>query len=446
MRKVILALLAGAYLSLALAAAVYIGRGSGWGAGVAVLVGGLGLALSLHNFVSRQFERGRQSSDLADVRDAHVILANQLEKMHERVASLAHTVATETYERSEVLAEEIRRLDEVVEQMSDTLEERLAVHLAHHASVQASAAHTAPSHASSHAQPSPAQLRVAEAMHHHSAQHALLLDTVREAMSDNRIDLFLQPIVGLPQRRTVYYESFSRLRDATGRVLMPAEYLSVAEPEGLMSTIDNLLLFRCAQIVRRLAKNDRKVAIFCNISLNSLGDETFFPQFLEFLSQNRDMARGLIFELGQAAFDRRGATEARNMAKLADLGFRFSLDKVTDLDLDFQDLARADVKYVKVTADTLISQLAEQDGRLTLRSLKDIAASDFADLTRRYGVELIAEKIESERQVVDVLELNIGYGQGNLFGEPRAIRDQVLAEAEPPADLVKRGMIHRLVR
>jgi cyclic-di-GMP phosphodiesterase TipF (flagellum assembly factor) len=426
MRKVTAALLAGAYLCLALTAALLIWRGGGgWGAGVAALIGGLGLALALHGQVSRMMERGRQTSDLADVRDAHVILANQLEKMHERVAALAHTVATETFERSEVLAEEIRRLDEAVLQMSETMEDRLAVHVA---------------------TPSPAQMRVAEAMHRHSNQHALLLETVREAMSDNRIDLYLQPVVSLPQRRTVFYESFSRLRDATGRVLMPAEYLAVAEPEGLMSTIDNLLLFRCAQIVRRLAKGDRKVAIFCNISLASLGDEQFFPQFLEFLSQNRDMARGLIFELGQAAFERRGATEARNMAKLADLGFRFSLDKVSDLDLDFQDLARADVKFIKVTAETLISQLAEENGRVTLRSLKDIAASDFADLTRRYGVELIAEKIESERQVVDILELNIGYGQGNLFGEPRAIRDQVLAEAEPPADFVKRSLLRRAVR
>ena len=65
---------------------------------------------------------------------------------------------------------------------------------------------------------------------------------------------------------------------------------SVAEPEGLVSAIDNLLLFRCVQIVRRLAKNDRKVGIFCNIALGSLGDESFFPQFLEFLSQNRDLS------------------------------------------------------------------------------------------------------------------------------------------------------------
>jgi len=274
-------------------------------------------------------------------------------------------------------------------------------------------------------------------------QHGALLETVREALADNRVDLYLQPVVSLPQRRTVFYESFSRLRDSSGRVMMPAEYLSVAEPEGLMSAIDNLLLFRCVQIVRRLAKNDRKVGIFCNVALGSLADEVFFPQFLEFLAENKDMASGLIFELGQAAFEQRGATEARNMAKLADLGFRFSLDKVSDLDLDFQDLARADVKFVRVGAEMMVNQLLEVDGQLALRSLKDLAAADYADLTRRYGVEIIAEKVESERQVVDILELNIRYGQGNLFGEPRAIRDAILAEADPPSDFMRTNLRRR---
>jgi cyclic-di-GMP phosphodiesterase, flagellum assembly factor TipF len=266
---------------------------------------------------------------------------------------------------------------------------------------------------------------------------------VREALAENRVDLYLQPVVSLPQRRTVFYESFSRLRDASGRIMMPAEYLSVAEPGGLVPAIDNLLLFRCVQIVRRLAKNDRKIGIFCNIALGSLGDEAFFPQFLEFLSQNKDMAGALIFELGQAAFDRRGSVEARNMAKLADLGFRFSLDKVADLDLDFQDLARADVKFVKVSAEVLLTQLLDVDGQVAMRALKDLDAADFAPLTRRYGVEVIAEKVESERQVVDILELNIAYGQGNLFGEPRAIRDAVLAETDPPADFMRTSLRRR---
>ena len=83
----------------------------------------------------------------------------------------------------------------------------------------------------------------------------------------------------------------------------------------------------------------------------------------------RDLNQALIFELGQAVFDARGAVEARNMAKLADLGFRFSIDKVQTLDLDFADLQRSDVKFIKVAADLMIEQLLDLDGGAPLRSM-----------------------------------------------------------------------------
>jgi cyclic-di-GMP phosphodiesterase, flagellum assembly factor TipF len=418
MRRVTEALLAGAYLCLAFTVALMVWRGGGGvAAGVAALIGSLALALALHGLIGRAFERGGTQRELAALREANRILADQIEGLYDRLAGFAETLQEDAERRSEELTTEMRVLEDLVQRTREGLDDRLALTRA--------------------APPGD------ERRHH---QHMALLETVRAALAENRVDLYLQAVISLPQRRTVFYESFSRLRDATGRVMMPAEYLSVAEPEGLMPAIDNLLLFRCVQIVRRLAKSDRKIGIFCNVALGSLGDETFFPQFLEFLSENKDMASSLIFELGQGAFDRRGAVEARNMAKLADLGFRFSLDKVVDLDLDFADLARADVKFIKVSADILLSQLIELDGRLTLSSLKDINAADFADLTRRYGVELIAEKVETERQVVDVLELNIAYGQGNLFAEPRPIRDSILAEADPPADFMRSTLRRRAAR
>ena len=84
-----------------------------------------------------------------------------------------------------------------------------------------------------------------------------------------------------------------------------------------------------------------------------------------------------------------------------------------------------------------IDGLTEVEGRPVLRALPDLAAEDFTTLTRRYGVEVIAEKVEAERQVVDILDLNIGFGQGHLFGEPRAIKEAVLAEAGPPPNLIR---------
>ena len=415
MRKITVALLSAAYLCLGLTTAVLLWRsGGGWGAGLSGLIGTMGLAFALHGVISRSFDRAQLSAEIAAVREANVLLLRQLEAVQSAVGTMGYGASDEAERRSEALTGEVRMLEALVQRMSASLDERLA-------QLQSG---------------SPAVASVASLQNERRrrAQTTVLLEEVREALSANRVDLYLQPIVSLPQRRTVFYESFSRLRDQTGRMMMPAEYLPAAEPEGLVSAIDNLLLFRCVQIVRRLAKQDRKVAIFCNISLASLADEVFFPQFLDFLSANSDTAGGLIFELGQAAYEARGAVESRNMAKLADLGYRFSLDKVTELSLDFADLGRSDVKFLKISAGVLMEQLVDADGGLTSR--RDIDAADFAELARRYGVEIIAEKIESERQVVDILDLDVGYGQGHLFGEPRPIKEQVLAESDPPADFI----------
>ncbi len=404
MRRLTFALLSATYVCLALIVALTLWRnGGGWGAGVAALMGALGLAFAFHDMIARALDSGAIRGEVEAVREAHRILLDQVERLDSRLTEVAKAVDVDLH-RSAELSDEVQMLETLVQRMSRRLDE----------------AAYAPAFAAD-STPAP-----------HRPQPAGLMEIVREALAENRVDLYLQPVLTLPQRRTVFYESYSRLRDVTGRVIMPAEYLTVAEPAGLVTAIDNLLLFRCVQIVRRLARQDRKVGIFCNVSMASLADEEFFPQFLELLTANRDLAGALIFEVGQAAFEARGSLEARNMGKLAELGFRFSVDKVTDLDLDLADMARADVKFVKVAADRLLGDLIEIEGRLVFRALPDLAAEDFAGLARRYNVELIAEKVENERQVVDVLELNVGYGQGHLFGEPRPIKGEVLAEAGAP--------------
>ena len=411
MRRLTLGLLCATYLCLSLIVSLTLWRnGGGWGAGVAALVGGLGLCFAFHGLIERALETAEIKGEVEAIREAHKILLTQVEALDARLGEIFETVADDA-QRSDDLIDEVHMLEDLVERMRRRLDEQ----------------GDAPALAAPLGAGPVADTRQAPA----------LLEIVREALTENRVDLFLQPIVSLPQRRTQFYESFSRLRDETGRVMMPAEYLSVAEPGGLVTAIDNLLLFRCVQIVRRLAKQDRKVGIFCNVSMASLADESFFPQFLDLLTANRDLAGALIFEIGQQAFDARGSVEARNMGKLADLGFRFSLDKLTSLDLDLQDLARSDVKFLKVGAQFLLEELTELDGRQILRSLPDLAAEDFTTLTRRYGVEVIVEKVETERQVIDVLDLNIGFGQGHLFGEPRAIKEAVLSEAGPPPNLIR---------
>ncbi len=413
MRKLTPVLLMGTYflLSASLGATLYNGA-SDPNVAIAAMLGCLGVCVAFHVFVGQRLVEMRVTRDIEQVREAHRLMVDAIDSTQKDMIELADRVQNQRTSRSEELTSEVRMLEDLVKKLGESIEDRL-----------------------SEWQAAPAVM--AQPRNAREAQALALIETIRDALTQNRVDLYLQPVVNLPQRKTIFYESFSRLRDVSGRVLMPAEYLNVADAEGLVPSIDNLLLFRCVQIVRRLAKQDRRIGIFCNISLTSLRDDVFFPQFLEFLNENRDLAGALIFELGQDAFAARGSVEARNMAKLADLGFRFSLDKVSSIDFDLQDLHRSDVRFVKIGAGILLDQLLNIEGKPALKFLKDIHAGDYASLLARYGIEVVAEKVENEKQVVDILDLDIGYGQGHLFGEPRAIKEQVLAETDPPAGFIK---------
>ncbi|KAF0185713.1 MAG: EAL domain-containing protein [Hyphomonadaceae bacterium] len=264
------------------------------------------------------------------------------------------------------------------------------------------------------------------------------IDMVREALDENRVELHLQPIVALPQRKSVFYEGFTRLKDENGRIMMPGDFMPAAEKAGLMPLIDNMLLFRCVQITKKLAQKDRRVAIFCNITPRALSDDAFFPQFLDFLREHRDMAGAVIFELPQDAFEARTSVEARAMAKLADLGYRFSIDKVTRLDIDIVDLERAGVRYFKVPGKLLIDGLIHEGVRPKSSITREIAANDVAAVFIRYGIDIIAERIEDEASVADILELEIPYAQGHLFGAPRAIKESLMEETAPPPGMFGR--------
>jgi cyclic-di-GMP phosphodiesterase TipF (flagellum assembly factor) len=252
---------------------------------------------------------------------------------------------------------------------------------------------------------------------------------VREALDANRVDLYLQPVVGLPQRRTCFYEGFTRLRTSTGEVVTPGAFLAAAESAGMIAEVDNLLLLRCVQIVRRLTKSDRRVGVFCNVSIRSLADEDFFPGFLDFLRRNGDLAGALIFEMPRAAFESRSAIAARNMARLADYGFRFSLDQVGDLNIDLNELQRAGVRFVKIPGERLVAALHGGEP-VAGREPGALPPEDVAGLFARYGVDLVAEKIETEATVVEVLDLDIAYAQGHLFGAPRPVREEVLSQTD----------------
>ena len=278
-----------------------------------------------------------------------------------------------------------------------------------------------------------------------------LVGAIRNAIEENRLDIYLQPMVTLPQRKVRYYEAVTRLRDDKDQVLAAEDFIAAAESAGLIGRIDHAVMLRCVQVLRRLMVRNKDVGVFCNVSAATLGNPTSFAQCLDFLEANRALAPSFVLEFKQTTFRNLGPTETENLAALSQRGYRFSIDHVTDLRVEPRELADRGVRFIKVPASLLL------DPRQT--SASDIHPSDLSDLLGRFGIDLIAEKIEGESTVVDLLDYDVRFGQGFLFSAPRPVRAEVLQglaqratpaqtsqAAEPPAAAAPRGGMAQLAR
>jgi cyclic-di-GMP phosphodiesterase TipF (flagellum assembly factor) len=170
-----------------------------------------------------------------------------------------------------------------------------------------------------------------------------------------------------------------------------------------------------------MVERNRDLGIFCNISAHSLLDAEFFPRFIEFMRGNADLSNAVFFEFSQETVNAFGPLEHESLSALRELGFSFSLDRVTRLDFDAEALALRGFRFIKVDCDTLLNRSREAGAQ--------IHGADLSELLRRSGIEMIVEKIETERSVIDLLDYDVAFGQGYLFSAPRPVRGEVLERA-----------------
>jgi cyclic-di-GMP phosphodiesterase TipF (flagellum assembly factor) len=141
-------------------------------------------------------------------------------------------------------------------------------------------------------------------------------------------------------------------------------------------------------------------------------------------SLTADLTPKLYFEFGQSDIETAPPATIGNLGRLADLGFRVSLDQVTYLYLDIQGLSAKNFWFVKLDASFLLDRDRDLVG--------DIAREDIKKMLDRDGLDLIVEKIEDEAQLVELLDFEIDFGQGYLFCEPRLSRTDSRALSSRP--------------
>ena len=260
-------------------------------------------------------------------------------------------------------------------------------------------------------------------------ENSPILKAIKDAVNKNKVDIYLQPIVTLPQRKPKFYEALTRIRNAKGELIRPAQFMKSAEKAGTMPVIDKMLLVRAIQILRRLLLRKGDAVVVCNISASSLADSSFFNDFRKLLSAKPDLADHLIFEFDQETVLNMDTLEEESLRALKNLGFRFAVDNVTDLSMDFLRLVSLGFHFVKTSSKVLLA--AKKKG------INEIHAEDFSRFLARNGLQLIVDHVENESEVVELLDFDISLGQGFLFAAPREVKPDVISGSDRHAGAQK---------
>lgn len=371
-------------------------------------------ALTIYNIAANRLGlRSMVGRQLADLARGHADLSRQVAEMGRRLAAMEEKVGSavdQTRAVTDPLTIELGELGTLVKRLAETLatQQNTIDAFASGAAAQAAAAEPSPA-------PNQTDSTAASALPLKSPPDVV---AIRDALDGNRIDLYLQPIVSLPQRKVRYYEALSRMRTEEGEVLSAEEFIGVAEGTTLMPAIDRLVARRCVQIARRLLSKNREIGLFCNLSAATFADAPSRSDFLDLMDANRALVPSLILEFTLAAVRRMGSLEQEALAALSQRGFRFSVDNVTDFRLDPGDLASRGFRFVKVPAPLLLKRGPAP--------LAGIAPAELSDLLGRFGIDLVADRIELEASVVDLIDADVRYGQGFLFSPPRPVRAEAL--------------------
>jgi cyclic-di-GMP phosphodiesterase, flagellum assembly factor TipF len=249
-----------------------------------------------------------------------------------------------------------------------------------------------------------------------------LLGVLRQAIDANRIGLYLQPIVALPERKLRYYDALTCVLTEADDVLLPDSYRGLAASAGLAPRIDDVTITKSVELLRRVGPDSKLKGLFCALSPQSLLDRDFFPELVELLEENSAFGDRVTFQLSQPALNMLSDGERNSLKTIGKLGFGFALGQAADLDVDFGALRDHFFRFIKIDAETLLY------GREETRA--PVAAADMVTYLGRFDLDLIVEQVEDENSVHRLMDCGAELAQGDLFGAPRPMTPEMFGELE----------------
>jgi diguanylate cyclase (GGDEF)-like protein/PAS domain S-box-containing protein len=244
------------------------------------------------------------------------------------------------------------------------------------------------------------------------------LQRLQRALKENQFELYVQPIIAVGNRsghRGPAAEVLLRMRDESGKSILPAHFLTSAERYQLMSHIDRWVV---QSALTALASgtphlpNGRTCSI--NLSAQTLGDEDFLEFVVDVLDHTGVAPDKICFEVPESAVVHQLDHAQRFINVLHGIGCHFALDDFGSGIGSFANLKHLALDYLKI--DGMYTRDVARD------SVNREMVAAMIKLARTLDFQVVAEQVEDQDSFEALRTLGVDFVQGFVIEKPRPLQ------------------------
>jgi diguanylate cyclase (GGDEF)-like protein len=249
-------------------------------------------------------------------------------------------------------------------------------------------------------------------LHDVATQQMALREQLRLAVDNDELRVHYQPIVDLASGAVLGVEALLRWQRRDGSMLLPDDFIPLAEESGLILPIGAWILERACRDARAWQTRHDLPRLFVavNLSAHQFQDPGLDAQISAALDVSGLDASRLVLEITESVLMQTGAATVDRLTELRRLGIRLALDDFGTGYSSLSYLERFPVDILKIDK-SFVQQMGE-------KGFKPVIARAVAQLGKGLGLEVVAEGIERPAQAATLLRLGCALGQGNAYAEP----------------------------
>jgi len=229
---------------------------------------------------------------------------------------------------------------------------------------------------------------------------------IKDAIAEDRITMFFQPIINNVDSSITKYESLIRLIDRDGKIITPYHFLEIAKKAKLYKNLTKIVIKKSFEAFK---DNDYEFSINITIEdiLNKEINNYIVDTLIEYKISNR-----VIFEIVESESIEDFEKVEEFITNVKSFGCKISIDDFGTGYSNFEHLMRLQADYIKIDGSII--------KEITTNKRSELITSIIVAFAKEMNIQTIGEYVENEKIHRKLIELGVNKSQGYYFDEPRA--------------------------